>query len=97
MSFVPVSWEWRLDEVPRGFEPVRIDLVRNRNGLVYAVRQSGSCMSTDGEWDYEPMPSSRTDEWLARFRFQTWEDAAKAIERHCKPLGRFHGTYGDHS
>jgi len=89
MSFVSVSWQFSPDKVPCGYEPVRIDLVRHRTGIYYAVRQHGACMDRDGEWDIEPMPSSRTDEWLARFRFATWEDAAKAIERHCTPLGRF--------
>lgn len=90
MSFVAVSWQYSPDKVPCGYEPIHIDLVRHRNGVYYAVRQAGCCMDAAGEWEFEPMPSSRTDEWLARFRFATWEDAAKAIERHCKPLGRFH-------
>jgi hypothetical protein len=75
---------------PQGIEPVCIDRVRNRTGVVYAIRQSGACMDAEGNWEYEPIPSSRTDDWLDRFRFGTWEEAAKAIHKHVKtPCGRF--------
>lgn len=35
----------------------------------YAVTRMGYCLGSDGEWDHEPIPSSRTDEWLASHRF----------------------------
>jgi hypothetical protein len=38
-------------------------------GDVYAVIRFGQCLATDGTWDYEPNPSSRTDEWIATHRF----------------------------
>ena len=41
----------------------------------WAIRAGSSCMSTTGEWDIEPMPSERTDEWLANHR---WPSAAAA-------------------
>ena len=41
----------------------------------WAIRAGSSCMSTTGEWDIEPMPSDRTDEWLANHR---WPSAAAA-------------------
>jgi hypothetical protein len=47
----------------------------------WAVRRNGLCLGTDGGWDYEPLPSSRDDEWLAEFRFpdaQTAITAARA-------------------
>jgi len=93
--WVSESWTWNRDVMPKGYEeiePVRIDMVRGRKGSVsYAVRQQGACMNAKGEWEFEPIPSSRTDEWLKEFRFSSWEDAAKAVERCVKtPLGRFH-------
>ncbi len=42
----------------------------------WAVRRNGLCLGTDGEWDFEPLPSSRDDEWLARYRYA---DAQAAI------------------
>jgi hypothetical protein len=35
----------------------------------WAVVRHGSCLGSDGEWDYEMRPSSREDDWLATHRF----------------------------
>jgi hypothetical protein len=40
-----------------------------RGGESYAVVHVGYCLSVDGGWDYEPMVSSRDDEWLAAHRW----------------------------
>jgi hypothetical protein len=36
---------------------------------LYGVKNLGRALSRDGTWDHEPIPSSRTDEWLAEHRF----------------------------
>jgi hypothetical protein len=41
----------------------------------WAIRNSGYCLNRNGEWEHEPQPSSRTDQWLAEHR---WEDLAEA-------------------
>lgn len=38
-------------------------------GDIYAVTRRSRCLGADGTWDYEPRPSSRTDEWIAAHRF----------------------------
>jgi hypothetical protein len=38
-------------------------------GDVYAVKRHSQVLGADGTWDYEPRPSSRTDEWIATHRF----------------------------
>lgn len=35
----------------------------------WAVKRWSDCLGRDGEWDYEPNPSSRTDEWIKDHRF----------------------------
>jgi hypothetical protein len=36
----------------------------------WAVTNGGhTCLGSDGEWDWEPIPSSREDDWLAAHRF----------------------------
>jgi hypothetical protein len=36
----------------------------------WAVTNGGrTCLGSDGEWDWEPLPSSREDDWLAAHRF----------------------------
>ena len=86
-----VSWVWLdSEESLHCPSPVQIDRCSQVDGSVkYAVRQSGACLSKKGKWEYEPMPSSRTDSFLKRFRFDSFEDAAKAVEKFCKPAGRF--------
>lgn len=57
----------------------------------YAVRQASAVLSKTGEWEHEPIPSSRDDAFFLRCRFDSWEEAAKAILKYCKPQGRFAG------
>lgn len=46
-----------------------------RGGDLWAVCRFRECLGTDGEWDYEPSPSNRTDEWKNNHRF----DLASAL------------------
>ena len=91
LGFQPVSWVWNRSEGTNDYlSPICIDRCRQIDGSVkYAVRQSGACLNRFGEWEYEPIPSSRDDEFFNRCRFERWEDAAVCIETHCKPLGTF--------
>lgn len=57
-------------------EDVRLVRRRNRDGVSkWAVVNRGAALNADGEWEWEPIPSSRTDEYLARTRFATPEAA----------------------
>jgi hypothetical protein len=91
MSFEATSWLWKPSEATNdGTSPVMIERCRQRDGSYkYAVRQAGAVMSKIGNWEHEPIPSSRDDEFFARCRFVSWADAANAILKHCKPSGRF--------
>lgn len=90
MSFTSTAWVWSPSEDTGGYPPITIERCRQLDGSIkYAVRQGGACMDGNGVWEYEPQPSSRDDEFLARFRFDKWDGAADAIIRHCTPVGRF--------
>jgi len=93
MSFEATQWRWEPSkDTNDGMHPVVIDQVRSRNGhCMYAVRQAGAVLSKSGEWEHEPIPSSRDDAFFLRCRFDSWEEAAKAILKYCKPQGRFAG------
>lgn len=41
-----------------------------RGGDLWAVVRHTACLNKDGYWDYEPIPSERTDEWIAEHRFE---------------------------
>jgi hypothetical protein len=43
--------------------------VQWRGGETHAVVRHKRCLNAAGEWDWEPLPSSRTDEWIADHRF----------------------------
>lgn len=48
------------------------------------------CLGADGDWDYEPRPSERSDEWLATHRFDL--DTALRLAKEVAPtltVGRY--------
>ncbi len=49
----------------------------------WAVLHSGQCLGTDGEWDWESIPSDRSDEWLATHRFDL--DTALDLAQEAAP------------
>lgn len=62
--------------------PAREDpiYVESRGRTGWAVTEgSRACFNTDGEWEYEPMPSNRDDDFIARTRF-TLDEALKIAE-----------------
>jgi hypothetical protein len=83
--------EWRITEWTWGKhfdsdEPtVVVTITRMKSpfykGNRYAVRKGGSCLTIDGKWEYEPQPSSRTQEFYDRCRFILLADAMTAARR----------------
>lgn len=53
----------------------------------WAVRRASECLSRNGEWEWEPQPSSRTDEWLTEFRFTSHTDAIRAARAASRVSG----------
>ena len=50
-----------------------------RGGDKWAVVDVGRlCLNSDGEWEYEPMPSNRDETFLGRCRFSFEEAVALA-------------------
>jgi len=43
----------------------------NGNPLTWAVMRNGFCMNYDGEFEVEPIPSSRDEAFLSRCRFES--------------------------
>ena len=80
MSDAKVDWfevcAWRSNIDPE----LTIDKVAQRFGAPdkFAVRKLGTTLGRDG-WRHEPQPSSRTDEYMAAHRFDTFEEAHAAI------------------
>lgn len=62
-----------------------VTIRRTRQSPPWAVHRGDlwlgnlECLSIDGEWVHEPMPSSKTQAWLDEHRFATVESAAALL------------------
>lgn len=56
--------------------------------VAWAVREGGSVLAKDGQWEYEPNPSERDDEFFARTRWATAGEAAACA-------AKWHNTQGE--
>jgi hypothetical protein len=81
--------EWRVG--PPGLDELRIverarpdDAGIDGFTLYYAVTRGGWVANKDREWEYEPQPSSRDDDFLERTRWRSWEDAALVAQYMAK-------------
>lgn len=68
----PIISAYRVEEAPL----VRVEWCGEDK---WAIRNRGECLNRNGEWEYEPLPSSRTDEFLERCRFSL-ADALDALK-----------------
>jgi len=78
------SFEIKPGEIPAF--PILVEACRQADGsLKWAVRQRTQwCLSKSGEWDFEPIPSARTNQWLTDHRWNDRKDAIKAAQE-CTP------------
>ena len=65
---------------------IRIQRARQADGPDrWKVARGSYCLSKRGDWVYEPLPSSRTDAFLKRCRFDSADEAiAAALKTHAK-------------
>lgn len=59
--------------------PDGIGRIEERDRDAWAIVNAGCCLNTEGEWEVEPMPSNRTDEFKARTRFPIAEAMQRAV------------------
>jgi hypothetical protein len=57
-----------------------ITVERAHHTGTWAIRRMHRCLSVDGTWDWESLPSGRTDEWLAEHRFDLDTALRLAVE-----------------
>lgn len=61
---------------PRDRRDIIIQRRRQRDGSsLWSINERGNCLSIDGVWVLEPIPSSRDDAYTARMRWPTMEAA----------------------
>ena len=57
---------------------VRLECVKQMDGSdMWAIREKGCCLNKQGEWEIEPIPSSRTSAFYKRCR---WNSAKAALK-----------------
>lgn len=54
--------------------------IEDRGAGAWAITNGGSCLNRDYQWEHEPLPSSRTQEFFERCRFGKSEAIHRAIE-----------------
>lgn len=68
---------------------IRIQRARQVDGPDrWKVTKGRDCLSKRGDWVYEPLPSSRTDTFLKRCRFDDASEAIAAAVKAHKKSGR---------
>ena len=79
MNLIPTEYQFEHEAGRRDYPGMQVRLVRMDSpfyeGIKWAVRWMGRCLTHDGEWEYEPQPSSRDDAFYARCRFDSLEKA----------------------
>jgi hypothetical protein len=74
-----IVWELRPEtEKGRGDE-IRLERRDGFEGRRWAVTRRGWVLNKQGDWEYEPIPSSRTEEWLKTVRWNTVKGAIEAV------------------
>jgi hypothetical protein len=53
-----------------------------RPPVLWAVRSTFGVLSREGEFEYEPLPSSRSEDFLQRCRFDSAQEAFEAWQRY---------------
>lgn len=77
----PCQW-WLVKPVPHDLCGVTVDRLPQMSGPdLFAVHYRGYDLSAAGEWDWRPIPSSRTEEWLATHRFRSLDEAVAVYVR----------------
>lgn len=60
---------------------IKIEAAKQLDGsTLWVVRYEGNCLNKEGQWEYEPLPSSRDTEFLARTRYDTPFAAAVGLK-----------------
>lgn len=73
-----------------GVFDIKVEFAGSPTGGAWAVRWLGRCLDRNGQWEFEPLPSARTDEWLADHRFD--RDTALRLAHAAAPQLTVKGT-----
>jgi len=73
-----IATQWKDFESGLKIEVANIDSDGN---FLFAVRNSfGDVINKSGEFEHEPLPSARDDDFIKRCRYTTFNEAANQLE-----------------
>ena len=73
-----IVWELKPETSKGAGDELRLERRDGFKGRRWAITRRGWVLNKSGEWEYEPQPSSRTEEWLETVRWATAREAALA-------------------
>ena len=76
-----IAWELVPETSQCAGDEIRLERRDGFSGRRWTVAQRGYVLNKNGEWEWEPQPSSRTDEWLETVRWSTPEEACAALAK----------------
>lgn len=83
---VPVRYRMPFTRIENGPEWQRTEIVATKfdgdKPSAWAIRELEMVLAKDGEWEYEPSPSERNEEFITRTRFPTAEEAAEHVIKY---------------
>jgi hypothetical protein len=82
-ELIPTRYQIEREYLAMKIDAVTIDRCNSPDykGDRWAVRRTGACLATDGEWEYEPMPSNRSAKFYERCRFKSLDEAIKILQQ----------------
>jgi hypothetical protein len=62
---------------------------RHHDPIAWAIVDNGWVLNHDGHWEFEPMPSSRSEEFFRRTRWSSLQEAIAFAQTHIQryPMG----------
>lgn len=79
-ELLPVCYRIAGTEKYQGDSGILIEMREGFKGQKWAVKDGSNVLNKSGEWEYEPIPSSRTDTFIDRTRFDSPLEALQAFK-----------------
>ena len=81
MTYVCVKYEIKSPSSPTAGDAVYVEARDALVGRRWAIICRGYCLNKMGDWEFEPIPSSRSLSFFDRCRWEDFEDAVLAAEK----------------
>lgn len=76
----PVKYQYNARELATEGSALYIEFFGSGWGIVR--ERNGSVLNRNFEWEYQPQPSSRTEDFYRRCRYESVDEAVQHIERY---------------